>query len=47
MALKEIDNFRNKLSELEPKYDSLSSPQKFLALVSNATSDVFDEKISH
>ena len=42
-----LDNFRNKLSELEPNYDSLSSPQKFLALVSNATSDVFDEKISH
>jgi hypothetical protein len=42
-----LDNFRNKLSELEPKYDNLTSPQKFLALVSNATSDVFDEKISH
>jgi hypothetical protein len=42
-----LDNFRNKLSELEPKYDNLTSPQKFLALISNATSDVFDEKISH
>lgn len=42
-----IDNFRNKLSELEPKFDFLPSNKKFLALMANATSEVFEEKINH
>jgi hypothetical protein len=42
-----LNNFRNKLSELEPKFDFLPSPKKFLALMSHATSEVFDEKINH
>lgn len=42
-----LDNFRNKLSELEPKFDLLKSQNKFLSLMSNATSEVFEEKINH
>ena len=42
-----VNNFQNTLSELEPKFDNLNSPKKLLALMSNATSIVFDEKISH
>jgi len=42
-----LDNFRTKLSELEPKFDNLASYQKFLAIFSAATSEVYDEKINH
>lgn len=42
-----LDNFRNKLSELEPKFDSLLSQYKFLSLMSNSTSEVFNDKINH
>lgn len=42
-----LDNFRNKLSELEPKFDFLTSNKKLLALMANATSEVYEEKINH
>ena len=42
-----VNNFQNTLSELEPKFDNLNSPKKLLALMSNTTSVVYDEKISH
>lgn len=42
-----LNNFRNKLSELEPKFDSLKSQNKFLSLMSIATSEVFEDKINH
>lgn len=41
-----LGNYRNVLSELEPQFDHLTSSQKFMALFSQATGKIVDEKIN-
>lgn len=41
-----LGNYRNVLSELEPQFDHLSSSQKLMALFSEATEKIVQEKIN-